>query len=778
MDRHADRMQPPSNPSDPRATTVHVTGDNAALPGIPGYRVVRRLGQGGMATVYMATQLSLDRTVSIKVMESDALGDETSKQRFENEARTVARLSHPNIVSIYEVGRTDDGRLYYTMPYLPNGDLAQRDLGKDDARVVEMLKALLSALDYAHARGIVHRDVKQENVLFDEDQRPHLADFGIAFSKHDAIRITTAGFAVGSAGYMAPEQARGDAVDARADLYSVGVLAFELLTGHLPYRSGDALAMALMHAQKEIPRLPPAKRHWQAFIDKAMAKQPDQRFANAKEMLEALDRIGRRSGNQISQRMLRTIDRTGGGGWKKPASFAAVALLVAAGLYAGRGWFAGSPTSGATASTATPSSPALPASAAASAPAQTAAPAPAPASPTAMPQGPASAAAWIANARTALGKGDLIDPPGKNAVDLALAAWELAPGSPENHALAEDVIRSLSVQEAQAIAQRHDARAGEYHRKARVLDNATVGADAKPWKSLQSSVRNALIARTKRDGSDAASLAGTQALAAQLGVALPGAAGSTAPASSPDASPPAAQGFEPGFVKLHDQVGVFPPAAMAGTQVTRKDYAAFVAATHRAASDCNLPAPAMAAPNEPAASPAWPQGRGRFGRGARARGRFGGWNSPAEGEPAPAGGGPQATWNAPGFAQDGGHPVVCVSWNDATAYAQWLGQRTGHRYRLPSHAEWKLAMAGGTAGAGSSAGTVAARSGAPNALGIYGLGGNVGEWLADCGMGCGHHLVAGRSWRGRGNDAIPSGRLTERAFDDVGFRLVQVLQKP
>jgi tRNA A-37 threonylcarbamoyl transferase component Bud32 len=262
------------------------------MPHIPGYAFKRQLGRGGMATVYLATQQSLDRPVAIKVMAAEALRDEVSKQRFENEARTIARLAHPGIVGIHEVGRTDDGRMYYVMPYLANGDLSGRDLRGDEARIAAVLRALLEALGQAHARGIVHRDVKRENVLFDAGDRPLLTDFGIATSKaEDTSRLTSAGTALGSSAYMAPEQARGVRVDARADLYSVGVLAFELLTGHLPYQADDALAMALMHSQDAIPRLPPGKQHWQAFIDRAMAKSPDGRFANAQQMQEALGHI-------------------------------------------------------------------------------------------------------------------------------------------------------------------------------------------------------------------------------------------------------------------------------------------------------------------------------------------------------------------------------------------------------------------------------------------------------------------------------------------------------
>jgi len=301
-----------------------------ALPAVRGYTLLKKLGQGGMASIYLARQDLLDRAVSIKIM--DGVGvDDVSRRRFENEACTIARLSHPGIVGIYEVGHTADGRLFYSMPFLPNGDLHQHiELTGKELRIVEVLRNLLHSLDYAHARGIVHRDVKPGNVLFDADNRPLLADFGIAMTRRSTDRrITSAGMVVGSAAYMAPEQAQGQVVDGRADLYSVGVLAYELLTGQLPYRSDDPLALALMHAQWDIPRLPSAHWHWQAFIDRAMAKSPEQRFQNAQEMLRALRRIGDRSGPHLQQRALRTLDRTAPGeGWRRPRLLALFALFL------------------------------------------------------------------------------------------------------------------------------------------------------------------------------------------------------------------------------------------------------------------------------------------------------------------------------------------------------------------------------------------------------------------------------------------------------------------
>ena len=164
--------------------------------------------------------------------------------------------------------------------------------GVDEARVIEILRALLSALRYAHAHGVVHRDVKAENVLFDDTESPLLADFGIALRRGFGPRVTAAGLAVGSTAYMAPEQARGEDVDGRADLYSLGVLAWEMLSGHLPYQAGDALSMAVMHAQDPIPKLPPRLRHWQRFMNRALAKHPGERFHDVAQMSELRRRTG------------------------------------------------------------------------------------------------------------------------------------------------------------------------------------------------------------------------------------------------------------------------------------------------------------------------------------------------------------------------------------------------------------------------------------------------------------------------------------------------------
>lgn len=268
-----------------------MTATPPATPHVPGYAISRHLARGGMAEVYVAEQLALRRPVALKILRMAEAGDADAIGRFEQETRLIAELSHPNIVGIHDVGHSSDGALYYAMPFLPGGDLTARPSPLPPGEIRKLLAALLDALRYAHGKGIVHRDIKPANVLFDEHGTPQLADFGVALRTLDSERLTQVGLTVGSTGYMSPEQARGMAVDARSDLYSVGVLAYELLTGHLPFRGADAVEIAIAQMEQKVPRLPKACAHWQGFIDKALARQPAQRFQTAMEMATALDRI-------------------------------------------------------------------------------------------------------------------------------------------------------------------------------------------------------------------------------------------------------------------------------------------------------------------------------------------------------------------------------------------------------------------------------------------------------------------------------------------------------
>jgi serine/threonine-protein kinase PpkA len=203
--------------------------------------------------------------------------DPTLRERFLQEGRTVAGLRHPNIVPVYDSGE-HLGTYYLVMAYLPGGTLTRRIEGElSSAAAFSILDRLVAALGYAHAKGIVHRDIKAANVLFDDDDRPILTDFGIATTLQDAPHLTAAGITVGSVEYMSPEQAQGVEVDPRSDLYSLGVLLWQMLTGTLPYRASTAFALARKHLDEPIPRLPPALAHHQWLIDRLLAKTPAER---------------------------------------------------------------------------------------------------------------------------------------------------------------------------------------------------------------------------------------------------------------------------------------------------------------------------------------------------------------------------------------------------------------------------------------------------------------------------------------------------------------------
>lgn len=600
------------------------------LPEVPGHRVLRVVGEGGMSTIYLGLQLSLGREVAIKVMRPEALADEVGRRRFENEARTIARLEHPHIVGIHEVGRTADGLPWYSMPWLPRGHVGQRDLSDDPGRVREVLRALLSALAYAHARGVVHRDVKAENVLFDEADRPLLADFGIALRRGHGTRVTMTGLAVGSTAYMAPEQARGEQVDPRADLYSVGVLAWEMLVGGLPYRADDALSMAILHAQSPVPRLPPALRHWQRFFDRALAKSPRKRFADAAQMLEALERIPLGGPRRVDPRQW--LAGVAAGLRRAPATaWVALGLVAAAALGLGLQWSR---------------SPDAPAAATADAPAPAGASLPPAAlealeAPSMHAAAPLSAAdRWLEQARAQLGDGRLVLPPGENASHSVLQAIQADPTHPQLAATGADVLQALGDATAQAIAGDRDPGA-QLRAAGRIVDAGVAGDAAHAaWRRRVGAAMEQRIAAAAARVDRATALAVVeQARAARL----PEATVRTLQAQA--GRIPDLQGRDPGDLEgMQVLEGTARPLAAFLRPVSRAEYERFANATGRTATRCRERASLlrMVAPRD---------------------------------------------WMRPGFEQGPGDPVVCVSVADAEAYAQWLGRRDGRRYRLPTVAE-------------------------------------------------------------------------------------------
>lgn len=261
---------------------------------IPGYRLLRQLGRGGMATVYLAVQESVDREVALKVMSPALLVDPTFGERFLREAKIAAHLHHRHVVGIHDVGRAGDYH-YIAMEYLGAGPILPKDgSSRPPAFALRVIGEIAGALNYAHEKGFVHRDVKPDNILLRSDGSSVLTDFGIARSLDATPRVTRTSAIVGTPHYMSPEQARGQQVDGRSDLYSLGVVLYELLVGHVPYHADDSLAIGIMHITQPIPVLPRDLATLQPLIDRLLAKQPADRFQTGNEVAAAIERVEHR----------------------------------------------------------------------------------------------------------------------------------------------------------------------------------------------------------------------------------------------------------------------------------------------------------------------------------------------------------------------------------------------------------------------------------------------------------------------------------------------------
>ena len=261
------------------------------------YQVVRKLGAGGMANVYLAEDQELGRRVAIKILNERHANDEQFVERFRREAKNAAALSHPNIVSIYDRGEAE-GTYYIAMEYLDGRSLKELILSRGPAPLnvaIEYVRQILSALRFAHRHGIVHRDIKPHNVLVDAEGRVKVTDFGIA--RAGASQMTEAGSIVGTAQYLSPEQARGTNVDQRSDLYSLGIVLYELLTGTLPFNGDTPVEIAMKHLSQtpELPSVlrPELPRELDLVVTRALAKDPDERYQSADEMDADLERLSR-----------------------------------------------------------------------------------------------------------------------------------------------------------------------------------------------------------------------------------------------------------------------------------------------------------------------------------------------------------------------------------------------------------------------------------------------------------------------------------------------------
>jgi tRNA A-37 threonylcarbamoyl transferase component Bud32 len=259
---------------------------------IPGYRILRTLGQGGMASVFLAVQESLDREVALKVMAPALAANPEFAERFLKEGKLTAKLQHPNVVTIHDIG-VHNGIYYLSAEFIPRGTLKERitDEGLSVGEALNVLSDIAHGLDYAHEKGVVHRDVKPGNVLFRKDGRAVLADFGIAKAMDGGTSSTMAGMSVGTPDYMSPEQARGEPVDGRSDLYSLGVMLYEMLTGKPPYEAPDAFSVALSHITEPIPTLPPQHAWLQPLLNGLMSKMAGERYNTGAAVIAAIQRM-------------------------------------------------------------------------------------------------------------------------------------------------------------------------------------------------------------------------------------------------------------------------------------------------------------------------------------------------------------------------------------------------------------------------------------------------------------------------------------------------------
>src|SRR5215204_662906 len=257
------------------------------------YRILHRLGAGGMAEVYCAEDSQLGRRVALKLLYRHFAADAEFVERFRREASAAAGLQHPNVVQVFDRGQWD-GTYYIAMEYLPGRSLKQvvQDHGAlEPALAAELTIQILKAARFAHRRGIVHRDIKPHNVIVDDEGRAKVTDFGIA--RAGASDMTETGSIMGTAQYLSPEQAQGHPVDARADLYSIGIVLYELLTGRVPFDAESAVTIALKQVSEE--PLPPSQLNpaispqLEDVVIRALQKDPAFRFADADEFIAALE---------------------------------------------------------------------------------------------------------------------------------------------------------------------------------------------------------------------------------------------------------------------------------------------------------------------------------------------------------------------------------------------------------------------------------------------------------------------------------------------------------
>jgi serine/threonine-protein kinase PpkA len=772
---------------------------------VPGYSVIGQIGRGGMATVYRARQTLLDREVALKVMSSQLAQDPVYAQRFLQEARMLAALNHPHVVPVYDVGVSPEGLHYFSMQLLCGGDFSSRMRdGLSEQELVRVLVAVAHALGFAHARGYVHRDVSPANILFDAHDTPVLTDFGIARAVTATSRITAGGLSIGTSHYMSPEQARGAEVDHRSDIYSLGVLCYEALAGQPPYDGEDGFAVAFAHVHDPVPRLPAEVARWQPLIDRAMAKEPARRFPDCAAFIEGLREVAPEEFGALGPIALSSPARKPLTPpptpirarlrlppWPVLMTGAAAGILV--GLLAWMLLPGGDdaapasdlavlePAADANRTVAGQAGPAD-GSAVGAAPDE-ASPAADPAAPGAQDDGagaeqdnpPIVISTEPAEPHTvvdpvtrliSMGLEDiaalrLTSPADRNAMLRFRTVLQIEPDNPQAAAAIADV-----AQRYLDLAAQHDPSA-EPDRWLGYLQRAEQVAAVHPRAAAKGEQ-----ARAERGRFAEAEIERGQSALAGWDQAASISAFEAALKADPE-SATARQGLARarrlGAVgyrfrdadDLPELVVVGDGLALGRTEVTVAQFRTYWDAA----------------------------GRQRFGDAPGCRDR-----ESASVFHATRGRG----WRSPGVPQDDNHPVVCVTYAMAAGYADWLGQRSGKRYRLPTAAELEpLAAAAGEtcqanirdqsyreafAGRDHStcddghAGTAPVGSFPAVPPGLRDIRGNVREWSRDCeGGNCRERITVGLGWHSAPGEPLRSSFAADQAFNTIGIRVAREL---
>jgi serine/threonine protein kinase len=261
---------------------------------IPGYKIKKELGAGGMAHVFLAVETKLDRQVALKVLSPSYAENERITKRFIKEAKTAAKLDHTNIVHIYDVGKHKEYN-YIAMEYLAGNlkDKIDKSGGLKPKEALTIVKEVAKALSYAHDKGYIHRDIKPDNIMFRKDGAVVLVDFGIvkAINEEEQTKLTRTGMSIGTPKYMSPEQLQARKLDERSDIYSLGIVFYEMLTGKAPYEATDIVTLALMHTGEPLPDLPKKLQEYTPLLDKMVAKNPRERVRNTQGLIRLVDAL-------------------------------------------------------------------------------------------------------------------------------------------------------------------------------------------------------------------------------------------------------------------------------------------------------------------------------------------------------------------------------------------------------------------------------------------------------------------------------------------------------